>query len=82
MSFFEKPIIKFAACVILAALIWMMDGLFDVPSQTWHLSAVLLAVIAMVENSWVVGNHGKILVRPLIVNSSNKNDMSVYWLQP
>lgn len=45
MSFSEKPIVKFAACVMLAAVVWMMDGIFDVPSQAWHLFAVFIAVI-------------------------------------
>ena len=46
MPFLEKPIVKFAACVLLASLIWMMDGIFDVSPQAWHLFAVMVAVIA------------------------------------
>jgi len=46
MSIIERPSIKFAACIFIAAALWMMDGLFDVPPQTWHIFSIFIAVIA------------------------------------
>ncbi len=46
MPFFKKSYVKFALCILIAASLWMMDGLVDMPSQTWHLFSILIAVIA------------------------------------
>ena len=42
----NKSIIKFTICVAIAASLWMMDGLFDVSPQVWHILSVFIGVIA------------------------------------
>jgi len=45
MPIFERPLVKFAVCFLIAATLWMMDGMFDVPSQAWHIFSIFIAVI-------------------------------------
>lgn len=45
MPIFERPLAKFAVCILIAATLWMMDGMFDVPSQAWHIFSIFIAVI-------------------------------------
>ncbi len=45
MPIFERPLVKFAVCVMIAATLWMMDGMFEVPSQAWHIFSIFIAVI-------------------------------------
>ncbi len=45
MPIYSNPHVKFAFCFLIAATVWMMDGIFAVPAQAWHVFSIFIGVI-------------------------------------